>query len=97
MPETTQPIVLTAGIVTEVTFLSADRPHAEPDERGCPECEQAAYFSGCDADGCNSYGCPDCGTGCDLDFVDAEEGGRCASALEDADDEEDDEDPDDEE
>jgi hypothetical protein len=79
MPE----INLTAGTITEVVYLDPDRPHKEPDERGCPDCDQPAYFSGCDADGCNGYGCQDCGAGCDLDFVDAEGGGRCASALED--------------
>ena len=44
----------------------------------CPHCEQPLYFSGCDAPGCSSWGCQDCGTGCDLDFVDD---GDCATAL----------------
>lgn len=81
-----QEIRLTAGVVTEVIFLSPDRLHTVPDDRGCPHCEDDAYFSGCDAGGCNGWGCPDCGSGCDLDFVDAEGGGRCAGALEEQDD-----------
>jgi hypothetical protein len=63
--------------------------HTVPDERGCPDCWDAAYFSGCDAPGCNGWGCMNCGTGCDLDFADADEGGRCASVLADAEDDED--------
>ncbi|MFE3326830.1 hypothetical protein [Streptomyces sp. NPDC059176] len=82
-----QPINLTAGPVTEVVFLDPARPHTKPDERGCPDCDEPAYFSGCEAEGCNGWGCPDCGTGCDLDFVDAEDGGRCASYDEDDDEE----------
>ena len=76
MPE---PIQLTAGTVAEVVFLDPNRPHTEPDERGCPDCEQEAYFSGCELPGCNGWGCPDCGTGCDLDFVSAEDGGQCSA------------------
>lgn len=76
MPE----INLTAGPITEIVFLDPNRPHTAPDERGCPDCDQPAYDSGCEADGCNGWGCPDCGTGCDLDFVSAEDGGRCADA-----------------
>ncbi|MFF9287579.1 hypothetical protein [Streptomyces griseosporeus] len=89
MPE---PINLTAGPVTEVVFLDPDRPHTKPDERGCPDCGEEAYFSGCEADGCNSWGCPDCGTGCDRDFVDADEGGRCASYADEDDEDDEDED-----
>ncbi|MBQ1164444.1 hypothetical protein KBZ21_41390, partial [Streptomyces sp. A73] len=33
------------------------------------------------ADGCNGYGCPNCGAGCDRDFLSADEGGRCASRI----------------
>ena len=87
---TIKPINLTAGPVTEIEFLAPDRPHTEPDERGCPGCEQDAYFSGCEAPGCNGYGCPDCGTGCDLDFLDDDES-SCAQAIADAEDEGDDE------
>lgn len=74
---------LTAGPIAEVVILAPDRPHTEPDERGCPDCEQPAYFSGCDANGCTGWGCQDCGTGCDLDFADADDGGRCATAEDD--------------
>lgn len=70
--------VVTASIVVPGS------EHTVPDVRGCPDCEQDAYFSGCDAPGCNGWGCPDCGAGCDLDFVDAEGYGRCATALEEA-------------
>lgn len=76
-----QEIRLTAGVVGEVVFLGPRRDHDDPDERGCPHCGDDAYFSGCDAPGCNGWGCPDCGEGCDLDFVDAEDGGRCAGVL----------------
>lgn len=58
--------------------------HIVPDQRGCPDCEQDAYFSGCDAPGCNGWGCPDCGSGCDLDFLDDDES-RCAQAATEAD------------
>jgi hypothetical protein len=74
----------------EASILDPFSEHTAPDQRGCPDCGQDAYFSGCDADGCNGYGCPDCGTGCDLDFVSADEGGRCANALEEDEDEDDD-------
>ncbi len=57
------------------------------DPTHCPDCDEELYVSACDAPGCNSLACQDCGTGCDLDFVDAEDGGRCASALEDEDEE----------
>ena len=53
----------------------------------CPNCGEPWYMSGCTAPGCNGLACQDCGTGCDYDFVDAEDGGRCASALEDEDEE----------
>jgi hypothetical protein len=56
-----------------------------PDD--CPDCGQPFYMSGCDAPGCPGLACQDCGTGCDLDFVDAEDGGRCATALDDEDEE----------
>lgn len=52
------------------------------DPEDCPDCGQSLYQSGC-----NGLACQDCGTGCDLDFVDAEDGGRCATALDDEDDE----------
>jgi hypothetical protein len=47
----------------------------------CGTCGQSLYQSGCTARGCNGLGCEDCGLGCDLDFVSAAEGGRCATAL----------------
>lgn len=53
----------------------------------CQDCNQPLYDSGCDAPGCNGYACPDCGTGCDLDFAPEGEG-RCAAASEDESDEE---------
>ena len=82
-------LVLGGQEITHIEIPDPDRPHTVPDERGCPDCgEEEAYFSGCTAPGCNGYGCPDCGSGCDLDFVDAEDGGRCASALEELEDEE---------
>lgn len=71
----------------EASILDPFSEHRVPDQRGCPECGEPAYFSGCDADGCNGYACQDCGLGCDLDFVDAEGGGRCAQSLEDDEDE----------
>lgn len=86
------PIELTAGTITDIELLDPDRKHTVPDERGCPDCEQDAYFSGCEAPGCNGYGCPDCGTGCDLDFLDDDES-TCAQAIAD-DDEENEEDED---
>lgn len=78
-----KPITLTAGIITEIEWLDPNRPHTTPDERGCPDCGEPAYDSGCEADGCNGWGCQDCGTGCDLDFLDADNGGRCAAADQD--------------
>lgn len=54
--------------------------HTVPDARGCPDCEGDAYFSGCAAPDCNGYACPDCGTGCDLDFLDDDES-SCARAI----------------
>lgn len=75
------PIELSTGTITEIEWLDPDRPHTSPDERGCPDCGEGAYDSGCTADGCNGWGCPGCGTGCDFDFLDADEGGQCASAL----------------
>lgn len=92
MSEIRFPVTLPSGVI-EASITDPFSEHTVPDERGCPDCEEAAYFSGCDADDCNGWGCQDCGTGCDLDFVDAEDGGRCASALED----EEDDDLDDEE
>lgn len=80
-----EPIELTAGTITHIEILDPNRPHMQPDERGCPDCEQPAYDSGCEAAGCTGWGCPDCGTGCDLDFASAEDGGRCARAQEDED------------
>ena len=75
------PIELSTGTITEIEWLDPNRPHTQPDERGCPNCGEGAYDSGCTADDCNGYGCQDCGAGCDLDFVDAEDGGRCAAAV----------------
>jgi len=62
------------------SILDPYSDHTVPDQRGCPNCEQDAYFSGCDAPGCNSWACPDCGTGCDLDFLDDDES-TCARAI----------------
>jgi len=86
----TEPIHLTAGTFTEIEILDPDRPRLldTPDERGCHSCEGDAYFSGCEAPGCNGYGCPDCGTGCDLDFLDDDES-RCAQAIAEDEDEDD--------
>ena len=71
----------------EAAIVDPSSEHTVPDARGCPTCGEDAYFSGCTAPGCNGYGCPNCATGCDLDFVDADEGGRCANALDEDDDE----------
>ncbi|MBQ1164482.1 hypothetical protein KBZ21_41595, partial [Streptomyces sp. A73] len=65
----------------EIVLLDPDRPHTRPDERGCPDCGDDSYDSGCTADGCNGSGCPTCGAGCDRDFLSADEGGRCASRI----------------
>ncbi|HCA85494.1 MAG TPA: hypothetical protein DEQ61_08375 [Streptomyces sp.] len=73
----------------EASVLDPFSERTVPDQRGCPDCQGDAYFSGCTAEGCNGYGCQDCGTGCDLDFVDAEDGGHCAADLEDDEDEDD--------
>lgn len=83
-----KPLHLTAGTFTEIVFLDPDRPRLldTPDERGCHSCGQPAYDSGCEAPGCNGYGCPDCGTGCDIDFLDADES-RCAQAIAEAEEE----------
>lgn len=88
----TQPIHLTAGTITEIEILDPDRPRLldTPDERGCHSCDQPAYDSGCTAPGCNGWACPDCGTGCDLDFLDDDES-TCAQAIAEAEAEEDDE------
>jgi hypothetical protein len=51
----------------------------DPDD--CSGCGSPLYMSGCTALGCNSLGCEACGTGCDIEFVSAEDGGRCATAL----------------
>lgn len=75
-----EPIELSASTITEIAILDPNSPHTVPDERGCPDCEQDAYFSGCDAPDCNGYGCPDCGTGCDLDFLDDDES-TCARDI----------------
>ncbi|MFD5564495.1 hypothetical protein [Kitasatospora griseola] len=77
----TKPVHLTAGTVTEIEWLDPNRPHTTPDERGCPDCGELAYDSGCEADGCSGWACSDCGTGCDLDFLDVDEGGQCAAAT----------------
>ncbi|WP_369274470.1 hypothetical protein AB5J55_35125 [Streptomyces sp. R11] len=70
------------------SILDPTSDHTVPDQRGCPYCEDDAYFSGCDAPGCNGWGCPNCGTGCDLDFLDDDES-RCAQAAAEDDEEED--------
>lgn len=57
----------------------------EPNVCGCGS---PLYESGCTAPGCSGRGCQECGTGCDLDFVDD---GRCATALAEEDDDERDE------
>ena len=54
----------------------------------CGDCHQPLYDTGCDAPSCNGRCCMDCGTGCDIEFVTAEQGGRCASALAEESDEE---------
>lgn len=41
-------------------------------------CGQPLYESCCDA--CDGFACPDCGTGCDLDFLPREEG-ACAHVI----------------
>ncbi|WP_230536427.1 hypothetical protein [Streptomyces sp. OUCMDZ-3434] len=78
----TEPITLTTGTITEIEILGPNRPRPldTPDERGCHSCGQDAYFSGCEAPGCNGYGCPDCGTGCDIDFLDDEDS-SCAQVI----------------
>lgn len=76
--------VTLGGREVVASILDPTSDHVVPDQRGCPDCEQDAYFSGCDAPGCNGYGCPDCGTGCDLDFLDDEDS-RCRQALAEAD------------
>ena len=45
----------------------------------CPDCREPVYDSGCQAPGCNGWGCPDCGSGCDLEFVSADMGGQCSA------------------
>ncbi|ACU71906.1 hypothetical protein Caci_2997 [Catenulispora acidiphila DSM 44928] len=45
----------------------------------CEDCGEPLYFSGCDAPGCTGFGCQDCGTGCDLDFMGDD--GTCAQAI----------------
>lgn len=89
------PIELSAGTITHIEILDPDRPRLldTPDERGCHGCGQDAYDSGCEAPGCNGYGCPDCGTGCDIDFLDDDES-QCAQAIAEAGDEDDSEDDD---
>ena len=56
-------------------------------DHDCPHCDEPMYFSGCEADDCSGWGCPDCAYGCDLDFVDAEEGGACAALIAEAEEE----------
>ncbi|GAA1431675.1 hypothetical protein GCM10009601_51150 [Streptomyces thermospinosisporus] len=68
------------GRAVVASVLDPTSDHVVPDERGCPDCEQPAYFSGCDAPGCNGWGCQNCGSGCDLDFCDEDES-RCAQAI----------------
>lgn len=74
------PVNLGDRIVT-ASILDPASEHTDPDGSRCPRCGQEAYFSGCDVPDCNGWGCPDCGTGCDLDFLDEDDGGRCACAL----------------
>jgi hypothetical protein len=73
-------LTLTAGTFTEIVFLDPTRPHTTVDDRGCPHCGGDYYDSGCEAPGCTGYACPDCGAGCDLDFLDAAES-KCAQAT----------------
>lgn len=54
----------------------ADEFVIDPDR--CPECGSPLYDTGCDAPGCNSLWCPDCGTGCDIEAD--PDSGRCANA-----------------
>ncbi|MBQ1164234.1 hypothetical protein KBZ21_40245, partial [Streptomyces sp. A73] len=42
-------LTLTAGTFTEIVLLDPDRPHTRPDERGCPDCGDDSYDSGCTA------------------------------------------------
>lgn len=81
-----EPLHLTGGTITEIELLDPNRPRLldTPDERGCHSCSQPAYDSGCEAPGCNGWGCPDCGTGCDIDFLDEDES-NCARTLAEAD------------
>lgn len=50
----------------------------------CEGCGEPMYDSGCDAPGCNGFGCQDCGLGCDIDFL-PDEYSRWAAAIADED------------
>jgi hypothetical protein len=54
-----------------------------PDE--CPE-GHPLYDTGCGAPGCDGWCCPECGTGCDVEFD--PDGGQCATALDEESDDE---------
>lgn len=45
----------------------------------CPDCGDPLYDTGCDASGCSSRCCMDCGTGCDIELN--PDNGRCAAAI----------------
>lgn len=47
----------------------------------CQDCGGPLYDTGCDAPGCNARCCQECCTGCDIEWLDADEGGYCAIAL----------------
>jgi hypothetical protein len=51
----------------------------DPDH--CTDCGEPLYDTGCDAPGCNGRCCQNCGTGCDLAWLDADEDGYCATRL----------------
>lgn len=57
-----------------------DRETFVIDSETCRDCGQPLYDSGCDAPGCNGFGCQDCGLGCDRDFL-PKDLSRCAAAT----------------
>ncbi|MFD4394383.1 hypothetical protein [Kitasatospora sp. NPDC058478] len=65
----------------EAAITNPFSEHDTVDERGCPDCGGPAYFSGCPSGSCSGWACTECGTGCDLDFASATDGGRCATTL----------------
>lgn len=46
---------------------------------GCPDCGDDLYDSGCEAPGCNGWGCQ-CRWGCDAAFA-PDEDSKCAQAI----------------